>query len=192
MRRVLIALLICLPLLVSAQPAYATLMNLTGFEADQGVTVTDVNGEPVVTFEEQESSYFVGFVNEKYMVSDDEVVLSFKYLSAYRDGLQADREDYFLLLLGENAADENLPYEVMNVSAGHSGLFTVNLTPYLNSSNTLYIEWRLLSNDELLGSYAELRNITLSPAPVPEPSTLILLTSGAVGMAWVGRRRLFS
>lgn len=185
MRVMVAGLLICLTLLgMAGQTAWASPMDLSGFEVfppeAAGVGVSESGG--VVTFQEHTDYQVLYFYNDFYPVGNN-VILAFDYSTA--SGAE-DLDDYLAFELGNNY--DQVLYEPI----GNSGHFSIDLTPYLDSSGQVSIAWGLLSGEPedkaQAGSSARISNIDVSQVPLP--STVVLLASGCAGLAWMRGRRL--
>jgi hypothetical protein len=66
--------------------------------------------------------------------------------------------------------------------------YTTSITNLVGRSGTLYFD--LLDMDEDCYSTAKIDNVTITSAPVPEPSTLLLMGCGFVGLAGVFRKKI--
>jgi len=176
MKKILLASTLFLFLLCGAT-AFALPVDLSTFTAED--YVTESGG--TVTFEESFDYAAIYFYDDSFLVPDDASTLSFEYE----------------LDLGDNDYDDYLTFEInyfedFYVDTEGPGSHSTDLSPYQGS--TISLAWGLIWNGDLeAGTTASLWNIDLarvdssSGDPVPEPSTMLLMGIGLLGL--VGCRR---
>ena len=159
---------------------WAIPLDLSTFTADPGVTVDVSTSSATFT---GDSTYLAWYLyNDTFSVPSNATSISFNYSLAYGP----DNVDDYLVF------DVNYAPQLQVLSPG-SGNFVFDLTSYQGTQISL--DWGLLwggTDYSAEGVTANVSNIDVavsSAAPVPEPTTMLLLSAGLIGLAGVRRIR---
>lgn len=142
----------------------------------------------VITFTESDSPFLAFYVYDPaFFVDPAAVSLTFDY--AFDIGPEND--DYLVAFI--NA----FPYEFeiggFNDSETDilpfSGTSSLDLIPYRNS--TIFLAFGFEANDDWTDSVGGFSNLEVTLAPVPEPTTWLLLGAGLIGLMGAGRKTIF-
>ncbi|MEW5800482.1 MAG: PEP-CTERM sorting domain-containing protein [bacterium] len=156
-------------------------LDLSTFTAQPGVSESG----GVITFTEDPLLSSIWFYNDSFLVPNDAVSLSFDYSltigALNNDYLVAviNSTDYAMEIGGHNSSDT----DAMTLA----GYYEIDFNSY--RGQTISLAFGLESNDFSPQSTAVIQNLDL--AAVPEPSTIILLGIGFLGIMGIQRRKLF-
>jgi len=167
---------LCLCLLLGAGVASATLVDLSTFSTNPGVSVTG----NTVNFIEDINFSAIYLYNDTFQVDPNATFLSFNYSLNVGPGNDDDL-----------VAAINFTNYIFQLGVSGTGFFQSDFSSL--RSQTISLEFGLESNDQIAGTTASISNIDLATStttPVPEPGTLILLGSGLGGLLGIGRKKV--
>ena len=179
------AMMFLMFLLVSV--AYADMLDLSTFQAwptgDPGV---EESGGTITFTEGNTVEPYLYFYDPDFHVDSTAISITFDYTL----DIGIDNEDYLVVTLdytdyGFLEGDYN---SSTTASLILSGSATVDLTSYVNS--TIDLAFGFEANDwgtDSVGSFSNIQ-INYSTSSTPEPTTIVLLGLGLLGMAGVGRK----
>lgn len=164
-------------------------IDLKPFYADSTVTVS-ADGKSALMEEDPELAVVFLF-NDPTLgdpgitFASKPVSLSFSYRFTEGNG---EDDGFYARIFNGNTGDL---INEWSIDATQSGSITWNLESMDPGITLLGLEFQLLANDFTTNSNAEISSVTLTTqsSAVPVPSSLLLLSSGALGIAAFARRR---
>jgi hypothetical protein len=181
MKKHILSTLIVMLTLVFAQPAFAVPMTWTDSHNPQDIFF---GSNDVKTY-----SYTHDIRDEGFGVGEDLVLAYDLSINLYDDKDKLSTE-YARIDLPGLYADRVVEIDYANVDLGMSlvGWVMLNLTGQLDVT----INWKsgdFYFGDSLLTAYG-LESNPNGTAPVPEPASMLLLGTGLIGLAGLGRKKL--
>ena len=160
----------------------ANTLDLSSFTAETGAA----ESSGTITFTESDSPYaWFYFYDEFFEVDSTAVSITFDYsftIGAYNDDWLVAILDY------DDYQFEQGGYNSTAVDEVISGTGTIDLTAYQGS--TIDLAFGFEANDwgmDSVGSFSNIQ-INYNVSSTPEPTTIVLLGLGLLGMAGVGRK----
>jgi hypothetical protein len=180
-----------LTLLIVVGSSEATLIDLNTFIADPFGAADVASDGSSATIYEDPSVMNVFFYDSSISIPMDSMYLTFDYVFA--EGFENDDDVNIYLYDPVDSARitrlrdaDNDPFEVFLYSSG-SGSVTWDLLGADFLGDSVGFEVDLNSWDLYTDSYVEVSNVNITP--IPEPGTILLLTTGLAGIAGYGIRR---
>lgn len=164
-------------------------IDLRPFYADTTVTVS---ADGMSALMEEDPQLAVVFLSNDPTLSDPGISFASKPVSlsfSYRFTETSDGDDALYARVFNGSTGDLI--NEWSIDTTQSGAFTWNLQNMDSGITLLGLEFQLRAYDLTIGSSAEVSNVTLTTqsTPVPLPSSLLLFSSGTLGIAAFARRR---
>ena len=156
----------------TASPGSGTGMNLRFLTDNSGAPDTEIAIANITSYTEIDTGVVLG-INRDYYVAESEVIF---------DAITLGPGTYWWegSIIGPSSGD-NFWWRSYNVK---------NSPNYISYSD--YFDYEFISSFDLTAMPFDLNfRITGQTAPIPEPTTMLLLGAGILGLAGLGRKKLF-
>ena len=174
---------LCLSALLWGSAAWATPLDLRTFTAHEGVS----EDGGIVTFIENIDYSAIYFYDDRFEVPSNATTLSFDYWLALGQG----NDDWLVAVIDtDDSGFIDWPDDYyMEIGDSEAGSWSIDLTGF--RGQTVFLGFGLESNDWDIGTVATISNLDLesSSVPVPEPCTIILVSTGLVGLFGTARKK---